>query len=115
MESLSWATMVFYCIFSIFLFEQQRHVKNFNGASRGFGMVLSMSAFLGMVTGIAYLVYYGWNVTWWAAAAIFICGLIAKMYGGFIVAHAIGPLSLSMAAFVGWPISAYFMFAAIPR
>jgi hypothetical protein len=113
-QSLSWASIGFYCLFGIFVFYQQLHLKNFRGASQGFALALGISAFLGMLTGVAYLIYYGWVVAWWAPLVIFVIGIVAS-FAGVLIEKAIGALTLSLIAFVGWPVSAYFMFEYVPR
>lgn len=113
MQTLSWASITFYCTFGIFVFYQQLHIKNFQGASQSFELALSISAFAGMLTGFAYLVYYGWSVVWWAPIIIFVIGLLASTLG-FLVERIVGPLVFSLSGFIGWPISAYFMFHYIP-
>ena len=114
MSTLSAPSILFYCLFSIFVFYQQLHIKNFKGASQSFALFLSISAFAGMLTGIAYLVYYGWTVTWWAPVVILITGLVAAMLGP-VLERLVGAFALSLAGFVGWPVSAYFMFHYIPK
>ncbi len=113
MQMLSWSSIAAYCVFGIFVFYQQLHVKNFNGASQILPLALNISAFAGMLTGIAYLAYYGWVVTWWAPIVIFCFGLFALILG-FLLERLVGRLVLSLAGFIGWPISAYFMFHNIP-
>jgi hypothetical protein len=100
-------------LFSIFVFYQQLHVKNFKGASQPFALVLNISAFAGMLTGLVYLVYYGWSVVWWAPIVIFVIGLIASSLG-VLLERIIGSLALSLGGFIGWPVSAYFMFFYVP-
>ena len=114
MQALAWPSIGFYCLFGMFVFCQQLHVKNFRGSSQGFALALSISAFLGMLTGFAYLVYYGWCVVWWAPIVIFVIGIVASMLG-FFVERIVGAAGLSIGAFVGWPISAYFMFSYVPH
>lgn len=113
MQALSLSSISFYCLFSIFIFYQQLHVKNFQGASQIFALVLNISAFAGMLTGLAYLVYYGWTVIWWAPLIILVVGLVVSMLG-FIIERLVGSLTLSLAGFVGWPLSAYYMFHYVP-
>lgn len=113
MTSLSWPSVAFYCAFGIFVFYQQLHAKNFQGASQVFGLLLNLSAFLGMLTGFAYLIYYGWNVVWWAPILIFIIGLVVSFLG-FFVERIVGMFTISLAGFVGWPLCAYFMFKYVP-
>jgi hypothetical protein len=44
MQTLSLPSIVFYCGFSIFVFYQQLHVKNFQRASQSFALALNISA-----------------------------------------------------------------------
>lgn len=113
MQILSWPSIGLYCLFGIFVFHQQLHVKNFRGASHTFAFALNTSALLGMLTGLAYLAYYGWHVVWWAPIVIFLIGIVASMLGVF-AERIVGSMALSMSAFVGWPICAYFMFRYVP-
>lgn len=109
----AWPSISFYCLFGIFVFYQQLHATRFRGASQSFGFILSLSAFLGMLTGFGYLIYYGWVVAWWAPFVVFTLGLAASFLG-FIVERIIGAHALSIAGFVGWPVCAYFMFTLVP-
>jgi hypothetical protein len=113
MQTFSWLSIAFYCLFGIFVFYQQLHVKNFQGASQSFALALNISTFTGMLTGIAYLIYYGWSVVWWASIVIFFIGLVASMLG-FLLERFVGSLALSLAGFIGWPVCAYFMFSYVP-
>ncbi len=65
------------------------------------------------VAGLVYLVYYGWSVSWWAPFVIFPLGMLACI-AGLALERVAGPLVLSLAGFVGWPVSAYLMFQSIP-
>lgn len=114
MHALSWPSIGFYSLFAIFVFYQQLHVKDFHGSSQGFALALNVSALLGTLTGLAYLVYYGWHVVWWAPIVIFVIGILAALLGGF-VERIVGSMALSMSAFVAWPICAYFMFIYVPN
>jgi hypothetical protein len=113
MQSLSGPSIGFYCLFGIFVFYQQLHARNFRGASQSFALALNVSALLGMATGLAYLVYYGWSVVWWAPIVIFIIGIVASMLG-LLIERIVGAMALSLSAFIGWPVSAYFMFRYVP-
>ena len=112
-SALSWPSVGFYCLFGIFVFYQQLHGKNFQGSSRAFGLALNVSALFGTITALAYLVFYGWSVVWWAPFVIVILG-IAAAFLGFVVERLVGALALSLCAFLGWPICAYFMFRYVP-
>ena len=113
MQTLSLTSIAFYCAFSFFVFYQQLHVKTFRGASSSFGVALNVSAFAGVMTGVAYLLYYGWTVTWWAPIVILVIGLVATTVG-IVVEKFVDKDALSVGGFIGWPVSAYFMFSHIP-
>lgn len=114
MEYFSWPSIGLYCLFTVFVFYQQLHAKNFQGASETFGLVLSLFAFAGTLTGLAYLIYYGWSVVWWAPFPIFAIGLLASIPGLFLE-RLVGKFTLSMLGFVAWPVCAYFMFLLVPN
>ena len=113
MQTLSWPSIASYCLFGIFIFYQQLHVKNFRGASQAFALALNISAFLGMLTGMAYLIYYGWSVVWWTPVVIFFIGIIISMFG-LLIERVVGSLAISLSAFIGWPVCAFFMFHYVP-
>jgi len=114
MQYFGWTSIAFYCLFTIFVFYQQLHARDFRGASQAFGLILSLFAFAGMLTGLGYLIYYGWSVTWWVPIPIFIIGLLASFLG-FLIERLVGKFTLSMLGFIGWPACAYFMFAFVPH
>ena len=113
MEFLSWMSVLFYCLFSIFVYYQQLHVRDFQGPSKVFELVLSLSAFTGMITGLAYLIYYGWTVVWWAPVVIFVTGILFTFIG-VVIEQLLGKFTLSILGFIGWPVCAYFMFYYVP-
>ena len=100
MQALSWPSIGFFCLFGIFVFYQQLHINNFRGPSQGFALALNTSAFLGMLTGLAYLVSYGWHVVWWAPIVILVIGILASMLG-FLVERIVGPMALSAVHLLG--------------
>jgi len=113
-QSLSWSSFGFYLLFSLFVFYQQLHVKHFLGASEAFRTVLTLSALAGVITGFAYLGYYGWTVSWWPPVLFFVLSLVVVGVVGAFAEHLLGVAAISLAAFVGWPVAAYFMFHHIP-
>ncbi|MFC0338263.1 hypothetical protein [Kushneria avicenniae] len=113
MQEISWVSAAFYCAFNIFVFYQRLHIKNFGGSSQAFLVALNISAFTGMLTGLGYLIYYGWSVVWWAPVLIFGLGFLASMLS-FFVERIFGPLVLSLSAFIGWPVCAFLMFQYVP-
>jgi len=73
-----------------------------------------LSAFSGMITGLSYLIYYGWTVVWWVPIPIFVVGLLFTIVGAF-VERLLGPIVLSLLGFIGWPLCAVAMFKYIPN
>ncbi len=113
MIALSWPSIAAYCAFSIFVFYQQLHVKNFRGESQKFALALNITAFVGMLTGIVYLIYYGWVVVWWAPFVIFFISLAVSFFA-FSIERVISTQNISLLGFVGWPLCAYLMFYFVP-
>lgn len=109
----SWPSIGFFCLFGVFIFYQRLHIQQYRGASAGFLSLLVASTTLGGLTGVAYLIYYGWAVNWWAPLIIFLMGLAAAMVG-VVLEQLVGAFAWSMTAFIGWPVAAYLMFAYIP-
>ncbi|MDZ4406233.1 hypothetical protein [Prosthecobacter sp.] len=114
MQSISWLSVLFYCLFGMFVFYQQLHVRSFRGSSKGFEAILTLSAIAGMITGLAYLIYYGWTVVWWAPILIFVVGILFTIVGVF-VERLLGLFALSLLGFIGWPLCALAMFKHIPN
>jgi hypothetical protein len=112
MSNVNFDILIYYIIFSIFVFYQQLHVKNFGGASQGFQALLSVFAFVGMITGVAFILYYAFLVSVVGAVIIFVAGLLAAFIGP-IFAHFLGTHTLSFVGFIGWPLCAYLMFTSV--
>lgn len=112
MSTVNTEALIYYLIFSMFVFYQQLHLKNFKGASQGFQTLLSISAFAGMFTGIGFLVYYAIQVSFVGAVIIFAVSLLTGFIGP-ILERALGAQTLSLLGFIAWPICAYLMFISI--
>jgi len=113
MESISWMSVLFYCLFSTFVYYQQLHFRHFGGSSQIFEALLGFSMLVGMITGLVYLAFYGWYVIWWAPILILFIGILATI-PGVIVEKVVGAFTLSILSFIGWPVSAFFMFHYAP-
>lgn len=98
----------------MFVYYQQLHVRDFRGSSKGFEFILSLSAFAGMIVGLSYLLYYGWTVVWWAPIPIFVAGLLFTIVGVGLE-RLLGPFTLSLLGFIGWPLCAIAMFKHVPN
>jgi len=112
-DALPWSVVIPYCLYSMFIFYQQLHVKNFRGGSQSFRSILGFTGFIGMIVGLVFLVYYGITIVWWAPIALFVLGLAFQLISN-IIEDVIGAFALSILGFIGWPICAFLMFTAIP-
>jgi len=78
-------------------------------------MSLYVSLILGGLVGLGLLIYYGLQTAWyWPIALFFIGSLVGGLIFGFLDVS-IGLLAMSLASFLGWPISAYIMYKIISQ
>lgn len=115
MSSISLASVIYYSIFSMFAFYLQGLSRDFRGASRSLHLIISLFGFLGLVSGVIYLGYYGWSVSWVAAGIQLVCGIIFAGSAGLILEKFIGPYGIAISGLIGLPTAAILMFMAIPK
>ncbi|MDT0293963.1 hypothetical protein ACFQ3R_11280 [Mesonia ostreae] len=113
MENFDILNIIYYTLFSIFIYYQQLHSKEFRGESQLFHLILNIFAFSGMIIGFAYLIFYGYKTVWWAPFIILIIGILTTFFSVFIE-RITGKITLSLIGFVLWPVFAYLMFTTIP-
>ena len=113
MKNFEVLNLLYCCLFTMFVFYQQLHLRDFRGASKTFELVLSVFAFSGMIVGLIYLIIYGIKVIWWAPLVVFIISL-AFQFIAFSVERLVGMFSISLIGFIGWPLFAFLMFITIP-
>ncbi len=110
MSSIIWESAIWYLIFSIFAFHQKIHFRSFRGSSRAFESFLGASALLGSIAGLAYLAYYGWNISWLGAGILFALSMI-----GILVTSPLEKIVpsffISTVGIIVWPIFTYLMFS----
>jgi len=104
--SMPFDLIIAWTIFLGFVNTHQRHVMNFQGASRRYFLAIQISMLCGFLVGIGLLGYYFVQVAWYLPLVLLAVGsLVAGTLFGILDAK-IGPLGVSMIAFVGWPASA---------
>lgn len=113
MENFDLLNILYYCIFTMFLYYQQLHLRDFHGSSKVFELVLSVSVLVGMITGLAFLVIYGVKVIWWAPFILLGISILFTMIGAFIESL-LGGFTLSLVGFMALPTFAFLMFKSIP-
>lgn len=115
---MSAVLIVSYTLFSFFLFYQQLHIKNFRGANQGFLALLNVFALVAMVGGFAFLIYYGYKVSWLGALGLLGIALVVK-FVWFGIEAKLGLRDaapfISMAGFVAIPACAFFMWWGFPK
>lgn len=112
MGPMSATTVLWFLGYWLFVSSQQMHCWNFEGASLSFKRLLCATVKIGEITGIVFLVFYGWTVKWWAPLALVGISLLAIVPRS-IVERLFGRFFLSMAGFIGWPVCAVYMFRSI--
>lgn len=113
MENFDLLNIIYFCLFGMFLYYQQLHVRDFHGSSKVFEFVLSVFVFAGMITGLVFLVIYGVKVVWWASFVIFGISILFIIIG-LIIEKLVGKFALSLIGFIALPIFAFLMFKTIP-
>lgn len=107
--TFSWPAAAWYAAFTVFLNFHLMHARSFRGASRNFATALSLSSMLGFVVGVVYLLAYGWMISWLVAAGLVALSFLARV-ASITLELMLEQWVLSLVAFVGWPLCAYFMF-----
>ena len=119
-DAIPWNVVMAFSVFSAFVFYQQLHLKNFRGESRTAEIVLSISCFLGIATGIVFLVRYGLRLGWLSPLLLFGISFVSKLVVialevVFASRSSRDNIVLSMLGFIGWPVCAFLMFSYMPE
>lgn len=104
-----------YLGFSLFLYYQRLHLRDFRGGSAKAASALAMSTTIATLVGIGYLLASAWYVAWWMPLFLIALGIITVPLVGAILERAVGQFVISMAGFVGLPVCGVLMSWAIPR
>ena len=99
------AIIVAWTLFFGFLNTHQRHASGFKGESQGYLLALNISGILGVVAGLAFLVFAFLRGSWYDPLLLFAVGSFAGAMLFGIAEGVVGSLTMSMAAFLGWPLS----------
>lgn len=110
--------VISYLIFSFFHFYQLKHIKNFQGASQIFRLILSLFGFLCMIFMYAFLIYLGYKTIWYYPIILFIGGITIKFIYSFIESKfqiKDYQFIFSLSGFVIIPITIFFMLRYFPK
>ena len=109
--------MIIYAVYSLFLFYQQLHLRNFQGSNELYRFLLGIFAFGGMLYGFAFLIYWGYTVSWVQALVLFGIGFGIKILW-FQIESFLGLRNFywlfSFAGFVVLPIVGYDLWKLLP-
>lgn len=114
MEKSATLSATYFAIYSIFLFYQTSLLKNFNGSSQGFLMLITFSSFAGYLGQIIYFIYYGWHVSWIQAIGIMLASIFLGSIVGALIERILGGLAIAFFGFLAMPYFGYMMFQSIP-
>jgi hypothetical protein len=110
--------LISYSVFSLFEYYHTLHARTFRGSSRSFGLLLNLSAFLGMVFGLGFLLYYGYAVKWYLPAVLLAVSLVVDLLFFALVEAYVGwysfPFVMSLSAFIVLPTSGFVMIVSLP-
>lgn len=120
MNAWHWLSIAGYGISSHIVWIQQKHSRALEAESFGGGVTrlefaLNISVGVGALTDLAYLIYFGWTVVWWAPLVAFLIGLIVFPPIGAVLEPLVSPGDVSRLGFIGWPIAACLMFYCLHR
>ncbi|PWW47763.1 hypothetical protein [Melaminivora alkalimesophila] len=112
-ESLPLSLLVAWVLYFGFLNTHQRHSSRFQGASQAFNAALNLSVILGVLAGLALLVYYFIRVAWYWPFLLFVAGsVIAGLLFG-VLDRKVSQPALSLLGFLAWPAAAIWAFLII--
>ena len=105
-------------LFTVFAFYQKLHIRDFQGASQAFLLILNISAFGSMIFGVGFLIYYGVTVKWYLPIILLVIGFVVKFIW-FAIEAQLGikqlPLVISILGFIGLPLCALVMIIYLPK
>jgi hypothetical protein len=107
MSNFVWPSLGLFFLLTVLLAHQENFSKQFSSEDPTFKFLLTSSRFAGAITGLSYMVFYGWHISWWVALL-----LVLVLFAAGIVALFTEKLTpkVTKAALWAWPICAYFMF-----
>ena len=102
--------------------EQAQHAENFTGENLRFRIALWFSAYASWASRMTILAYVGLKLSWVAAIAMFIGGMLASgVIAGALsvfskrVAGTMAEVYVSLLAFVIWPVCFLAAYLSLPR
>jgi len=108
MEIVPWPSIAFYSAFGIFVYYQRLYAQAC--ADQAWQkLLLTGMAFAGMLTGFAYLVYFGWKTAWWMAAIPLAMSALATI-PALLLERLTSRTALGQISVLAWPLCAYLMF-----
>ncbi len=117
-ENMPILLIIAWSLFTVFAFYQKLHIRDFQGASQGFLLMLNLSSLGSMIFAVGFLIYYGVTVKWYFPIILLIIGLLVKFIW-FAIEAQLGkkwlPFVFSTLGFIGWPLCAVVMIIYLPK
>lgn len=118
MDQMNYLLIFSYATYSLFVFYQQLFVKHSRGANPFLLAAITIFSSLAIATGVGFLIYYGYKVSWLEATGIFLISQLVK----FAWISIEGRLKLwnfsrliAIVGFIGIPVCGYLMWSALVR
>jgi len=105
------STLLPFLGYMLFISYENEHARRFQGASQTFHMLLIYSVILGWITGLVYMFFLGFQISWWSPFAYIGIGILSFIL--IVPFDHVLRLPCALIGFAGWPICAYFMFKGI--
>jgi len=117
-DYFSWEIVGLYIAYSIFAAQQKFCVRDFRGSNQLYRLALGYFAFLTMVFGLGFLIYFGLKTAWWTPFILFVGGLLAYLPFTFLIEtfteRFIHLQVWGAASFLAIPIIAYLLLKLTP-
>ena len=114
---MTFSLVLWYATLSLFSNFQMMQASDFRGASKTYGVLLSLSAFTAKIVALVFLILYGWHTTWYLPIALFAINLVVQFVGVIPIAAALGLKDsvwvVNFIGFFAWPIAAVLLFRSI--
>lgn len=83
-EILNWPLIITYSLYSSFSAFQKFCVRDYKGHSEFYKNILATFTFITQIFGLVFLIYYGFQTTWWSPLLLYGLGLLSYLLLGFI-------------------------------
>lgn len=109
-SSLPFMLLAFWALFFAFVVCHQNYSEHVQGK---LGNALGFSTALAVLVGIALLIYYFVQVSWYWPLILLLGGMLLGIITFNILERMLGKPNMILVSFIGWPVMAFFVFSAM--